>query len=506
MTCKNRRFSIILKRTSDIWAMKNMRTRCINVILVIMCILIIAPIITYSAYSFPVADDYSNSKYNFVEAEGASNSLFVPALKKTINDYHNSGGGFWAKFVNFYTSPLLRGGVSGIRIANSVMCICFFLILWLYCYSFNTLWLGKTSSYSLTMFLIIIFCLNNIGEESSAIYTSHINIAAYVFSLSVMMFSHVILFWSVNKDNKAYLLSGVIGFLASGTPLNVAALNCTLLLIAILLSYALYKRLRETIFVFTVSFLGALINACAPGNFNRRAVMHHNTEYNILQSITDTVVFTFGELEHKLTETVLAVIIIGVLFLILTGKDGMRTTLSFNYPILAALVGFVGVCIVNFPVILGSGSVQDRGLYVQDLASYILIYLWILYFCGWIKSKSRKLGISRLSFRGLYSISIVIAALPIVVHCSVGYTNVSTRYMIRSIVNGDLIRYVKFEEGIINEVIESDQSDVVIYRDEEITNPYFERIGQDRSKYTNSAFGGYYDKNVIIRYGIVKDY
>ena len=77
------------------------------VISMVLSLVIIFPIVVYSANSMPAPDDYSNAYVNFMEAErGEISSYVIPAWHKMIYIYENAGGSFYSSYVTFLISPL----------------------------------------------------------------------------------------------------------------------------------------------------------------------------------------------------------------------------------------------------------------------------------------------------------------------------------------------------------------------------------------------------------------
>ena len=467
-----------------------------NSSILLLIVLIIAPIIVYSSKSFPEPDDYSNARINFVEAEG-TDWLMLPAFKKTISTYLTAGGYYYAVIANFWISPFLRGGLAGIRIANCFINILFYASIGFYVYSFNSVSLKMSTRNSLIVYLLFIFCLNNIGEMNTDIYTHYVVLVGYILPLSTMFISHGLLFQSIAKKNRMYYLASMLGFLVGGSPLNIAALNCGLLLFTTLFSYIMNKRVYESAIVWTFSFVGTLINVAAPGNYVRHDMI--SSEYNLLESLSSTAVFTFEQLELKFTETIFPVVLIVLIYLFLSEKETIKVGFRPWVPGLLVIACFLAIVIVNFPVVFGAGVVLGRGLFVQDIATYIIAYLLCLIICGMLKEQSKGRIKWTVDIGYLFSILLVVVTCLFINIDS--FMKMTTTYMIKTIRNGDLFRYAEFEEGIIEEVKQSESNVVHIYRETEITNPLMAHIDKDHNRYSNRSFGGYYGKQVYFEYG-----
>ena len=125
--------------------------------------------------------------------------------------------------------------------------------------------------------------------------------------------------------------------------------------------------------------------------------------------------------------------------------------------------------------------------------------MWGLYFCGWlIRKRGERHCYKRIDIGRLCA---VLMAMLLMSNNLGDYRSMTTPYMIGTIANGELARYVEFEEGIINEILQSKEKHVYVRRDEELSNPFFINLGSDLSKYFNRTFYGYVGKPFTISYG-----
>jgi len=475
---------------------KNRGELRITLIILLLAAVIIIPIIIYGMNSLPVADDYSQSNPHLLEERDITDGFLKFAIRKTASVYMGGGGAFFSYFADFYITPIRRWGLHGVRIANSFISAFFYISMLFYVYSFNSVFLKESRNYSLMLFLLFAFNLNNNGFNTE-VYTHYINMVVYILPLSVMMVAHGLLFRSIANDNRIHIASAVLGFLVGGGMLNIVVLNCGLAIIALYLSRAFNKGIRKPMIMLICSVIGGIINVLAPGNFVRRDLM--SKQYTFLEAIFKTIIFSLEELELKLTHSLFPICFILVIFLTLNSAKGNNYSLKCKHPLCVGCLFLAGIFLVNFPVVYGAGVIFDRGIYVQDITIYILSFMWGLYFCGWlIRKRGERHCYKRIDIGRLCA---VLMAMLLMSNNLGDYRSMTTPYMIGTIANGELARYVEFEEGIINEILQSKEKHVYVRRDEELSNPFFINLGSDLSKYFNRTFYGYVGKPFTISYG-----
>jgi hypothetical protein len=125
------------------------------------------------------------------------------------------------------------------------------------------------------------------------------------------------------------------------------------------------------------------------------------------------------------------------------------------------LVVFVGVLIVNFPVALGTRGIgAPRVVFVQDVTIYTLLFAWIFYLGGFLKTKFGDFSFTKEHIAIISMCMLVSSAIMITTHG--GVRTYPTGSMIASIFHGDLSNYVAYEESILDQVQYYDGDDVSI--------------------------------------------
>lgn len=110
--------------------------RGVNEILVAEIIAIsimLVPIFIISFYTIPSADDFVNSVT--IRTSLQYHQFYLnAAISEVIYYYKNISGYFFGAFLNFFISPLLRGGLEALRVTVFLINLFFFLSLYLFIY------------------------------------------------------------------------------------------------------------------------------------------------------------------------------------------------------------------------------------------------------------------------------------------------------------------------------------------------------------------------------------
>lgn len=451
-------------------------------------LMVIIPIIIYATKSFPVADDFGNS--GFVRDQMVGGSYFLTACKLTVDSYFRIGGYYFAAFMNYFFSPFLRMGITGVRIFNPIIHLVFFLSAFLLVWAFSKCIIKVDIEASLALYFAFIASIVN-DRVNSEVYSWYVVMVAYVLPISVMMLADALLIYSFSKKNKLFIVSAVLTFLVSGSSLNITALNCGLLLLAVFYCFSVNEYKIEFATVFVAAFIGALISVAAPGNYKRHD--SGGSEYYIIGALKSSILHSLEQIFGLFTRSPMLIFVIVVFVLLLLKTDySWAQKLKFNHPVLAAVVAIAGVVIVNYPVYLGAGDTAERCEYVQDIAIYVLTFLLLCYVVGYIKMNNPGITISH---EGLAILTVAVLLYGVtLLNAHGGSASFATPYMVKSIVTGEFTKYVDYNEGIIKELENSRGKDVIIYNPEFIGNPYMKdmNIRPNDQAYTNHTIARYY--------------
>ena len=171
----------------------------------------------------------------------------------------------------------------------------------------------------------------------------------------------------------------------------------TNMLIVLLFIYEWYRSRKFPligIFPFLAAFSGALINALAPGNFNRfqNANGGADSSLDILDGIVQTFFVTNQELLHIITQTYFLVALIVIALLVLFSKKELEEEDYRVHPILVCIGGYLLSYIVMFPSALGyqlipGMHIEERIVFTFSWAAALGLFIAWTHFIFWIKSR-----------------------------------------------------------------------------------------------------------------------
>ena len=474
-----------------------------NIFFILLSGVIIIPIIVFAANSIPAVDDFANASTLRDEYLSKNASMFFASLKMTGDYYVKIGGYYFSLFLNLFSTPLLRGGVTGVRIFNVLAYIFYFISLFFLVSAFkNNVLKNKTKSVTWPIFLIIL-CMTVNSQLNSEIYTWYCVIVAYIIPISFLFISCGLYFCGTSKHKKYYIISGILTFLVSGSSLNVTALNCGVFFVLGLYTFKEYNEKKYNVIVFMFAMIGAIINVLSPGNFTRRGKAVDNFE--IFEALKGTFVVSLESVIDRLIKSPFLLCSILLLLIFLFYADYGNSNMKCRHPFLMLPVILLGVMIVNFPVVLGYSNkaviaYHGRTFFVQDLALYFLAISWIYYFSAWINLKFGRITIKKEGI-ALFFICIILYCQCFI--SNIGIRNFTTGRMIAEIFYGDLKVAVKYEETVLYEIMTSETEEAIITVDLPIgESEILKRSGitTDSESWINKVIANYYNKTDIIFY------
>lgn len=472
------------------------------VLCILISICVIVPILIFARYSVPAADDYSNAV--MVQSYWDTyNSTVLAAIIQSIDLYKTTSGYYFAAFLNYFCSPFLRSGIEGLRTFNVIANLSFYMSVLLLCQVFTRKILKSRSILIfLALYAALTLALVN-GYHNSEIYTWYVVLVAYISPLAIMLFSFSSLIVAATTNKLFYLFAAVGAFLVSGSSLNVTALNCGILFIIAVYFFLGDRKQKGPAVIFLCGLVGAILNIAAPGNYIRHDEI--STNYGIRDAIISSTKMTIQSMADRSFKSIFLITLIIVFITAICFVDYSKLGgYTFKHPLAILGMSVIGTDIVNFPVFLGYSNqyFPHRCVFVQDLTMYILLIIWVIYLVGWIKCNPKYLRITNelsSAARVCISTSLLISACLVFTLFNGSLRNLPTSNMISEISNGELKRYVEYEEGIINEIKDSSQPIVVVNRNTAVTNDYCKDIGlTDNPKYwVNRFVAQYYGKEEV---------
>lgn len=476
----------------------NKQNKTLTVILIILSAAMLIPIIIYSANATPAYDDFSNALLSRQYWDECSSSL-AGSIARTRDHYLTVGGYYFAAFINFFLSPFLRWGVKGLRVANVIMELLFYGSAFFLTRVFVTRRIAKNNNLVWLVYVAFIFCIIN-NARHTEIYSWYCVLIAYLIPLAVLMTAlGLTVMYNDRKENSAGLMAAIaiLTFLVSGSSLNIVAMNCGFFFLIMVYRSFFTKDKRSTAVFLIAAVAGAMINVAAPGNYVRHDSV--STDYTFMSSAKITGIHVLEMIEDTLLRTPYLAIAVVLVILIYKYVDLSKSSMSKYHPILGLLIVVLGTMAVDYPVFFGySGDFfPDRCAFVQDMTFYILSFLWLLHLTGWLQQKASPKKFSES------------AVAAILICCMLFFASVcqnktedfalTTRYMTASILTGRLGRTVDYQMGLLDEIENSKDDDVVLKREEERKDIYLQSIGirPYPDHWINESISQYYGKNSV---------
>jgi len=465
----------------------------IEVVLLVLLMVIVLPFVIVAARALPAADDFAAwSAYD-------GNTL-VYTWKRMISIYHTWQG--------TYSGVLLQGvpvyilqGLTGVR----VMSVCSVVILVLSIgFSVYSSMRNKTRDFTeiLVFWLVIVaYMLNN--QFPQEVFWWWTGITIYTIPLSLTFVTVGICELDTNNIN-IRILGVIAAIIAAGGGLDITAFLCALLLISICFRYEkgclrngrfLYREV-----VFAVAFLGGILNALAPGNFERARLFRQPGEkLDYLNAVLETIHHANVELKVGIKTGVLPFVFVVILVLVyksISEQDGSQVNMSLVRVLLLDFACYLGIVITQYPVILGMGAqmaMPGHCQFVEDISVIVFFIVGVYYTSEWFFAHAKidfiapiRIGFLVFSFACMLILPKDSEWMPGVLY--------------KGIADGSVFETTKAWENALNE-IESEKSsgkDLYLEVDLEKQQYWYPSLGITKEyNQGNTCVSGYYGLNSV---------
>ncbi len=474
----------------DLLLKANRKDGIMVMILTIILVLLVMPFIIVSMFGTVSADDFTNL-VAFISS--SNDSFLMDRLNWTIYVYKGWQGTYTGNFLSTFNGYYFHG-MLGLHIEFILNIILFFISILVFCQSMikKTILSDNRLEFIILVTVISMFLILYDYNPNEVFYW-HTGLAMYTIPLSIGLLSISL---SILYDGNVFagIFSVLLSFISVGGALDVAALVCTLNLL--LLCYKLLQRkpYRLQIVVFCASFIGALINVVAPGNYIRHSDI--STEFNVFEALIKSfegVVSRNWEL--AIGGTIPLFFLMGILMY--NWMDRRRD--RYVNPIVLFVALLIGEIIVDFPVRLGysSGYFPLRCEFVARCTAVIFILIFEMNLVGGISSRSDKL----IHFDKQY-VSVIVLVTIMSITPFVSQEALNNYYPFRiyqDLANGELDKYEDTNNLIISRLMESKGENVVIEIFETNDVDYLAslRLQEDPEYWVNKGTASYFENESI---------
>lgn len=456
----------------------------------LLAVYLALPFVLQCLYTLPAADDFFN---NF--GDGGDGPLLA-ALRTTVSLYQGWQGTYTGAFLSILCRPFYYGGLTGVHVALLVIVLLFLCSLALFISRLLALVVEKPLPwYGVLLIACGFFAGVTVAANSSDTFTWLSAAWVYTIPLSILFFAGALLACSVLRRRTALaILSGVLFLLAAGGTLPVAALGCLVALGGVVLALGAKAPLKGPLIAFLLALAGALVNAAAPGNFVRHAVI--TPDYNVLKALAVATRTCFAQLQTLLLKTPTLPFLLCLFAFALRWPFSARMRAACRPGVfLLFLIGLPAIVLVPFPVALGyDGEIALRAYVVVDTALMAWLTLLAVYGACYVQCATP------LRFQGEHRALIIGAA--VCVFLAGGGLGRTLQYQQTTIwaqlASGQYAAFYEERSEILRQIETVPEPDVVVVM--RVAAPdYIRDIGLTEYPryFNNTTLAGYYGKNSV---------
>lgn len=471
------------------------REMCIIAFEVVLICAIVLPILLLSLYTLPIKDDFANALR--IKQELGNSGFLVTAIRITKSWWFSMGGYYSAMFLHIWLSIYFRWGILGLRITSFIINSFLFLSLYfLIKETLRNIFKMERLEVRLAFFIpvLFLFLYNCVNRE---MFFWNCTLIGYELMIAIMLCGITCYIRALkNNSIKFAVMAAIMGFIVSGTGLNIVALNCGIYLLVLGFGMFWLKQKKIPIICFSSALIGALLNAIAPGNYARHELATES--YDILSSLVDAVKAVYERMNYMLSETPYILICVFLFLLCIHFIRYEELSFEFKFPGLVAFICLAGGVVVNFPVFLGysTGYFPDRCVFVEDCWLYLSTIVIIGYFAGWCKKTGFLPKVSKELL-----VAVVISACCWLSNFGIlnyVYECPFTAY-VKELSSGNAREFATFWTGVLSEIENSEEDVVCVKRVKFPDSAVYlsPEIKEDPNHWVNAAVAAYFDKEAV---------
>lgn len=436
------------------------KNRKFEVIAGIILLSFMLPILYACVYAVPSRDDFINT-IGWMEYSNGSHFKYLFAA--AWYDYRTFQGTYFGSFVNAFPVYYVLG-YTGLRIWLLLDAILFFCSFFVFVYCI-LIWLSiekdkaRFASMAISaLMLFYVLCLNDYCDDifywytGACMYTLPLSLAFIAISCSLM--------YERNGKKTLLIIGSILAFMASGAILAVPAFLCGFLLLIIIYNFVGLRTAKKSVWIFGAAFLGALLNAFAPGNLVRA---------------TDdmSILITIGKMLRRVTHIYSQDIGNGSLLLVIFVsfiiglKYLEKKPFEFSSPAVIAIICFIGPMVVDTPFMMASSdtlsveSLMNRYAFVEHICIAICAAFASLYIAGWA---AQKHSIELRKEVVVVMVIVCLAHLSSLINVD-NFIELTPYKMVQHMIinDNDFKKFSSRQEDILAQIENSDSSDVVVY-------------------------------------------
>lgn len=448
----------------------------------------------YSVYD---ADDFAtaNTMRLYGDSEGKHLLACFRYVKRT---YLNWMGTYSALFTESIINPLTQRGLPQLRVVMVLNVLVFYSsLVFLINIIFNNMIKGN---YHIKLFscACIVYMITNSGAYPEVFFW-FTGAVTYSFPIFYLLFSlgFFVLANTRDKNTVFYaVLASLLGIGSQGGSLTIGGVACYSALVLCFWFWTRFKKLSlMNIAVVSVFFMGALVNAIAPGNYVRHEL--YEDGLHPVAAVSMTIKQYFLEMKLLFINDQFVVIF---LLLILCGAM-LYTKLQADikmYTVISLLL-LIAPAGAIFPVILGCGEevdIPNRALFII-FTTAVLVYSNIFIVAGyWIAQFMKEKAVKPIR----WICPLVILLFVFLLHVFI-VSDVRDTVMVRTFSNlyhGRIQKYYAECKDIYEYLENSEETDVVLeYYPERVSDFIMFQLYPNPNEWVNTCVADYYNKNSV---------
>lgn len=437
------------------------RRRILQYVLGIGIIGMCIPLIVCTLYTYPVQDDFFNT-WNVGVTMREGHTAFGAAIIKAVRGWSDYSGYYFSLFLTYFSDAVIQCSIWGIRICQFIIAVCFYLSVYLWIRIVVVKVFGIDKENVIPIAFLYFICLTSlyyfVENEDFLWFCASV---IYLIPLTFVFVGIICMIYILDTEKYQYIgFPMVIGFLAGGAVLNIAAFGCIAYIMTAYWGIVVRKKIKISIFMCIPMLAGGIINVVAPGNFIRKGGTL--TVEEILSTAIGTCYYILNRMKMFLFQYPLfAVVLIALTIIVFRWKPD-KLKYKFYVPVLFTFIMFLAVWIVIFPVALGYGMdvyyIMERSNYVSDLVIFSAVFITIFYWRGWIAIKFPNICIG-CKYKGISSVFILVLFV-IGMVISAKWNRISSLRIYRELLSGDIPAYAQWNVDIIKEIEKAHESAV----------------------------------------------
>ena len=324
-----------------------------------------------ASYVMPAADDFIISA-DIRDGRLLGEGYLYLGLKWMREVYMTWQGTFTSNFLVYFLAPYVRMGVDGIKLFCVISILLFYgsLLLIIQCVM-ECLLKCKKRAVILFVCTLITWLISN-ARVTMEVFFWYNGICVYTLPLIFTLFGirHLIKFVFVKERQRDFVGAVVFGVMACGGVLQCSAIVCFIYLLICIWGFITeYPHRKRLCVAFIVSFISALVNCLAPGNFTRQGVIS-DSGLPIFKAFGYSLSNVIGEAIRLLIEAdMLYLLTVMLLVGFLWYKADQESKVNVWMIILTGLGILLCMWVACYPVALGYSSalMAPRGYFIVDV-------------------------------------------------------------------------------------------------------------------------------------------